>query len=205
VQNQQKPKIKKKPSFNAKYITSAVTMDQYPPADGPEVAIVGRSNAGKSSLINAMAQSQVAKVSSTAGKTTLLNFFQFGPKYRLVDMPGYGFASRSRFQVRDWERMIETYISSRGVLAGLVLVMDVRRNWAKEEQMLIDWLRPLAIPCIVVLTKSDKLGKNERNQAVKKIKTASQSDYVYLVSCLSREGVDEFENVIFETLVKPQI
>src|SRR6478752_7250400 len=106
------------------FIKSAVLPKDYPIHKMAEVAIAGRSNAGKSSFINALTRDKVAKVSSTPGKTRLLNFFNMADSYVLVDMPGYGFASRSNSEVLEWHEMIETYLMSRENLVGLILVMD---------------------------------------------------------------------------------
>src|SRR6478752_6525097 len=118
------------------FIKSAVLPKDYPIHKMAEVAIAGRSNAGKSSFINALTRNKVAKVSSTPGKTTLLNFFNMEDSYVLVDMPGYGFAARSNDEISQWHQMIEAYLMSRENLVGLVVIMDIRRDWTADEELL---------------------------------------------------------------------
>jgi len=118
------------------FIKSAVLAKDYPNHNMAEVAIAGRSNAGKSSFINGLAKSKIAKVSSTPGKTRLLNFFNMEDSYVLTDMPGYGFAARSGNELREWQQMIETYLTTRENLKGLILVMDIRRSWTNDEEIM---------------------------------------------------------------------
>ena len=122
--------------MKAKFLKSAVNQEDYPPSDRPEVALVGRSNAGKSSLLNALAGSKIAKVSQEPGKTRLLNFFDYGKQYRFVDMPGYGYASRSGSEILSWQEMITKYSDVRENLHGVVLIMDSARDWQEEESNL---------------------------------------------------------------------
>lgn len=189
-----------------RFLKSAVTPEQYPESlQGiPEIGVIGRSNAGKSSLINAMFGTRIAKVSGTPGKTTLLNFFEVRSGYHLVDMPGYGFAARSRNEVDSWKRMVETYISLRGNLKGLLLVMDCRRNWAEEEAMLADWIAASNQDLIVVLTKEDKLGRNKANQAKFKIQKESGVEKIFTVSSTKKQGVVELEEFMYKQWVQQQ-
>lgn len=162
----------------------------------PEIALAGRSNAGKSSLINGLAKSRVAQVSSTPGKTRLLNFYE-GPSYRIVDMPGYGFSSRAGSEQMSWQQMIEPYLSSRGALRGLLLVMDIRRDWTQDEEDLVRWLRPLRLPHIVVATKADKLSRTELLKRVKILEKDSKAALVLATSVLKDQGFIELEEAIF--------
>lgn len=171
-----------------KFEKSAVFPDQYPLKYYPEVAIAGRSNSGKSSFINSWAQSRVAKVSGQPGKTRLLNFFLVEDKFRLVDTPGYGYASRSHKEQHDWQEMIETYLSSREALKGLILIMDIRRRWSEEEQMLLDWCSAQGIQIFVALNKADKTNQKERHAAIKNIESYGLKPYV--VSAKSKKGVE---------------
>src|SRR4051812_11511852 len=120
------------------FLKSATKLSEFPRDERPEIAMVGRSNAGKSSVINTLAGGRLAKVSSTPGKTRLLNFFEHKEGYRVVDMPGYGFAVRSGDEVFSWRKMIESYLLERENLMGLMLIMDIRREWTDDEQMLMD-------------------------------------------------------------------
>jgi GTP-binding protein len=122
---------------DVRFLKSASRLSEGPQGFVPEVALAGRSNSGKSSLINALSKnSKMAKVSSTPGKTILLNFFEVEGLFRLVDMPGYGYAQRSKADRTTWASMVEGYLAARGQLCGVVLVMDGRRVWAKEEEQL---------------------------------------------------------------------
>jgi GTP-binding protein len=180
-----------------KYLKSAVHPVDFPEADRPEVAIAGRSNAGKSSFLNVIAKSKVAHVSQTPGKTRLLNFFDFGQHYRFVDMPGYGFAARSGDEIVDWTKMIETYLSIRENLRGLVLIMDSRRDWSKDEEVLKKFCNKIGLPMCVVLTKGDKCSNKERAGFLKKIKASSELATVFMTSAQTEEGIKEVEEFIY--------
>lgn len=184
------------------FVKSAVLPKDFPPAKLPEVAICGRSNAGKSSFINGLSNQKLAKVSSTPGKTRLLNFFLVNEAYMLVDMPGYGFAARSNSEVEDWHKMIETYLRERSVLKGLLLVMDIRREWDKEEETMKRFSEALGFGMAVVLTKSDKIGRNQAASAVAKIKKASGLSAVFATSALEKAGQKNVEDYVFENWIK---
>ena len=167
---------------------SAVFPDQYPLKKYPEVAVAGRSNSGKSSIINSWAQTKIAKVSSSPGKTRLLNFFLVEKKFRLVDTPGYGFAARTKNERKSWQEMIETYLSTRAQLRGLILIMDIRRGWEEEEQMLTDWCNAQGIQVFVVLNKADKVNQKEKYASVKRIE--SEGFRPFVTSAKSKKGVE---------------
>lgn len=188
------------------FLTSAKEPEFFPPADRPELALVGRSNAGKSSFINALnpQRGAVAKVSASPGKTRLLNFFEAGKLYRLVDMPGYGFASRSRTEQNTWEQMVVNYIESRVNLIGLLLIMDIRRNWEEDEENICQWMRHRGLPVALVLNKCDKVSSNEARQRIREFK-GHDVTLVFAVSSLTRQGCDELEDTIFKTWIKPAI
>lgn len=184
------------------FIKSAVLAKDYPITKKAEVAIAGRSNAGKSSFINALAKNKVAKVSSTPGKTRLLNFFNMEDSYVLVDMPGYGFAARSGNEVTEWHQMVETYLMTRENLCGLLLVMDIRRSWTADEELLKEFSERRGFPMAVVLTKSDKMSRSQILQAVAKVKKTSGLSAVYPVSTLKKTGQDDVEEYMYENWVK---
>lgn len=149
------------------FITSAVQPAQYPPPDYPEVAFAGRSNVGKSSLINTLVnRKRLVKTSSTPGRTQLINFFRVNDCLSLVDLPGYGYAKVPPAVKKKWGPMVETYLSGRTGLAAVVLLMDVRRTPREEELRLIEWLEHYGIAMIPVLTKADKLSKTKQHQQV---------------------------------------
>lgn len=184
------------------FIKSAVLEKDFPVHKKVEVAIAGRSNAGKSSFINALTKNKIAKVSSTPGKTRLLNFFELDQSYVMVDMPGYGFAARSGDEMREWHRMIETYLMNREQLRGLLLVMDIRRSWTEDEELLKEFSERRGFPLAVVLTKADKMSRSQMLQAVAKVKKASGLSAVFGVSSLKKEGQDAVEDYIYENWVK---
>jgi len=185
-------------NISFQFIKSAVFAEDYPPMDLPEIAIVGRSNAGKSSLINCLAGNKIAKVSGTPGKTRLLNFFRKGEKYTLVDMPGYGFAARSNEEVGQWQKMIEDYFQYRQGLLGMILVMDIRRNWSPEEEMMKKFVNSRNRPLLIALTKSDKLSRNEIIKSVNAIRKQSGIFAVFPISSLKRTGYEEMEDHFFK-------
>lgn len=183
------------------FIKSAVFPKDYPPVKKAEVAIAGRSNAGKSSFLNALGGGRLAKVSSTPGKTRLLNFFSVNNKYVLVDMPGYGFAARSGDEIREWQSMIEAYLAGRPSLAGLILIMDIRREWSEDEEMLKRFSAQADFPMAVVLTKADKMSKNQMTQAAHKIRKQSGLSQVFVTSTLKKFGHEEVEDYIYKQWV----
>jgi GTP-binding protein len=148
---------------SADFVKSAAQPSHYPPADFPEVAFSGRSNVGKSSLINRLVnRKHLVKTSSTPGRTQLLNFFLINNAVSFVDLPGFGYAKVPAAVKKNWAPMIETYLSTRPTLRGVVLIMDIRRIPGHEEQNLMDWLHLYGRACITVLTKIDKLSKTKQ-------------------------------------------
>jgi GTP-binding protein len=152
---------------SAKFICSAVTPEHYPPADLPEVAFAGRSNVGKSSLINKILnRKKLVRTSKTPGRTQLLNFFEINEIYRFVDLPGYGYAKVPAEVQKRWRPMVETYLTSRSNMRGLVLLLDIRREPSKEDLNLWHWLQTMSIEVVTVTTKVDKLSRNKRNKQI---------------------------------------
>jgi len=148
---------------SAEFIKSAVKPDQYPPAGPPEIAFAGRSNVGKSSLINTLLnRKRLVKTSSTPGRTQLLNFFDINGNTVFVDLPGYGYAKVPARIKSNWGPMVEKFLSTRQTLKGVVLILDIRRTPKEAETDFINWLLDHSIPVILVLTKADKLSKSKR-------------------------------------------
>lgn len=148
---------------SADFITSATKPSQYPPANLSEIAFAGRSNVGKSSLINTLVnRKHLVKTSSTPGRTQLINFFNINDAMVFVDLPGYGFAKVPQSIRKKWGPMIETFLSKRETLKGVVVIMDIRRTPGTEERDLIRWLDYYKIATILVITKADKLSKNKQ-------------------------------------------
>jgi len=179
---------------SAEFVTSAVKPSQYPPAVLPEIAFAGRSNVGKSSLINTLVnRKRLVKTSSTPGRTQLINFFNINQKFSFVDIPGYGYAKVPASVKKKWGPMIETYITTRKTLKGVVLIMDLRRTPGPEEMNMLDWLNHYDIPSVPVLTKSDKLSKTRQKKQLKEISNtlSADKDNFILFSAKSRQGKDE--------------
>jgi GTP-binding protein len=176
---------------SAQFITSAVKPAQYPPPDFPEVAFAGRSNVGKSSLINTLVnRKRLVKTSSTPGRTQLINFFLVNGSLSLVDLPGYGYAKVPLAVKKKWGPMIETYLSTRTGLTAVVLLMDIRRTPKEEEFRLFDWLAHYTIAVVPVLTKADKLSKTKQQkqlQAITRILDIPEQELI-LFSAKSRLG-----------------
>ena len=150
---------------SAEFVTSATKPSQYPPEGLPEIAFAGRSNVGKSSLINVLVnRKRLVKTSSTPGRTQLINFFDINDYITFVDLPGYGYARVPASVKKNWGPMIETYLSGRGTLRGVVVILDIRRTPREEELNLIDWLEHYSIASILILTKVDKLSKTKQNK-----------------------------------------
>jgi len=146
----------------ADFVKSAVLPSQYPSGSLPEVAFAGRSNVGKSSLINTLTQRKgLARISNAPGCTQLINFFTVNDQISLVDLPGYGFARVPEAVKKNWGPMVETYLKERQALRLVVLVLDVRRNPGEHDLSLFKWFESYRIPCLIALTKTDKLSKQQ--------------------------------------------
>ena len=178
---------------SADFVKSAVKPSHYPPAILPEIAFSGRSNVGKSSLINTLVnRKRLVKTSSTPGRTQLINFFDINNAFSFVDLPGFGYARVPESIKRTWGPMVEAYLSTRKTLKGVVLIMDIRRIPGAQELEFIEWLRYYTIPSILILTKADKISKSKQmNQhiAITKILGVDRNDLI-LFSAKSRMGKD---------------
>ncbi|MCP4352744.1 MAG: YihA family ribosome biogenesis GTP-binding protein [Desulfobacterales bacterium] len=191
---------------SAEFITSAVKPSQYPEPVFPEIAFAGRSNVGKSSLINTLVnRKRLVKTSSTPGRTQLINFFVINNFVSFVDLPGYGYAKVPMSVKKKWGPMVETYLSKRTSLKGVVLIMDTRRTPGPEEMNFIDWLDHFGIPEILILTKADKLSKTKqikRQQAIAETLSADKGSLT-LFSAKSRQGKDFVWEHINNLIVNP--
>jgi GTP-binding protein len=195
---------------HVQFLLSAAQSAQFPADRGTEVAFAGRSNAGKSSAINAIVQRHgLARVSRTPGRTRLLNFFEVGPDRRFVDLPGYGFAAAPEAERRTWAPMIDA-LRRRQCLRGLVLIVDSRRGVAPEDENLIAWAREEraegdAMQVHVLLSKSDKLTRNEGNKVLREARTVlGEGATVQLFSAQDKVGVEEAQKVLKAWLQGPQ-
>lgn len=188
---------------------SAVKREQYPIDGLPEVAFVGRSNVGKSSIINALTNRRhLAKVSQTPGKTRLINFFMMNQgEFHLVDLPGYGYAKVSKTEQASWGKTIEMYLTDREELKRVILLVDSRHKPTKDDLLMHDWIKHFDIEAIVVATKSDKLSNNDLRKSEKIIKETmglTKDDKFYFFSSLNKRGKDELINYLFDGLVEEE-
>ena len=186
----------------AEFVGVFVDMDQLPTDQLPEVAIVGRSNVGKSSLINRLAnRKNLAKSSSTPGKTRTINFYCFNRSWYLVDLPGYGFAKVSRSEKARWGKMIEKYLSGRKTLRGVILLVDIRHSPSVDDRTMKDWLEHHQIPFMVVATKADKLSRSARQKNLAMIRRELQLPMEQPplgFSAVSGEGLEELLQALRE-------
>ena len=148
--------------MDVEFLISAFKESQYPVSDRPEIAFAGKSNVGKSSLINTLInRKKLARTSSTPGRTQSINFFRFGKTLYMVDLPGYGFARVPTRVKESWREMVETYLIRRPTLKAVVVILDIRRDPASGDIDLINWLRHYNIHPIIVLTKADKVSRQQ--------------------------------------------
>lgn len=194
---------------NATFHISAHHLSDLPPPFGIEVAFAGRSNAGKSSALNTMANhNRLAFVSKQPGRTQLINFFSLGGDRFLVDLPGYGYAKVPESMRKHWQMTLSSYLSHRSSLYGLVLVMDSRHPLTPLDRQMLDWFGPSGKPIHVLLTKSDKLSRSAAmltlNAVRKELNTTWGNCSVQLFSSLKKQGVEEAEAVIGKWLFPPQ-
>ena len=185
----------------SEFITSAVKREQYPLDNRVEVAFVGRSNVGKSSIINSLTnRKKLAKVSGTPGKTRLVNFFLINNDFYLVDLPGYGYAKVSKSEKDSWGKTVETYLTDREQLKRVVLLVDSRHKPTGDDIMMNEWFKHFGYDVTVVATKSDKLTKNELKKSEKVIKETLKlgtNDKLYFFSSLNKEGADQLIDNLF--------
>lgn len=199
----------------ARFFVSAARLDQLPPPGPAEVAFVGRSNAGKSSAINVLAaQRRLAFSSRTPGRTRLINLFALpdpldpdGALGYLVDLPGYGYAAVAHDAKSNWGEVLGRYLRERSSLAGVVLLIDIRRGVTEHDRRLVDWLAPANRPVLVLLTKADKLPYGRRVQAIaavrKDLQALGQLDVIPF-SATQRIGLEDAGHHI-ERWVSPQV
>ncbi|MCK6529591.1 ribosome biogenesis GTP-binding protein YihA/YsxC [Myxococcota bacterium] len=179
---------------SVEFLGSFVRLAQFPKDDLPEVAFAGRSNVGKSSCLNVLVgRRNVARVSATPGRTQQLNAYLVDGIVRFVDLPGYGYAKAPEPVRRSWGRMIEDYLNRRENLKLMVLLVDIRRDPGEEERQVAEWLDHRGIPGLLVLTKADKVSRNEARRRVLAIGRALEASEEEMVpfSSLTRQGVEE--------------
>lgn len=184
----------------AEYIISAVKPEQYPEADRPELAVSGRSNVGKSSLINKFVNlKRLAKVGRTPGKTQTINFFNMNDDWYLVDLPGYGYAKVPLQTRAQWGKMMQTYFRKRENLRGVIQLVDIRHKPTEEDRMMINMLWENEIPALVVATKADKVARGQRPKSLKIIADAFEmEDWKSIIPFSSEDGtgLDELHEAV---------
>ncbi|HTY19475.1 MAG TPA: ribosome biogenesis GTP-binding protein YihA/YsxC [Myxococcota bacterium] len=182
--------------MNARWVASAAGPEGFPRSGLPEIALLGRSNAGKSSLLNRLvARRELARVSKTPGKTRLVHFYEVSRGARrllLVDLPGYGFARVSKAERARWQKLVEGYLEGRASLAGAVLLQDLRRDASDDERDLLAWLAERGVPALVALTKADKLAPSRRGERARALAAALElpPDRVIATSAHAKLGID---------------
>lgn len=186
--------------FHSLKFLKTVNSFQELPSEGLEVAFVGRSNSGKSSAINTLAnRNHLAFVSKAPGRTQYINYFDFGEGRRLVDLPGYGYAQVPSDMRAHWKRLLSQYLSCRPNLVGLLLVMDVRRPLMKLDRQMLEWLHPTGKPVHCLLTKSDKLARYAQQQTLQSVKSELSNNClltVQLFSSLKKQGVPDTVDIV---------
>lgn len=190
---------------NSRFIISAVKRDQYPEDSLPEIAMAGRSNVGKSSLINMLINRKgLAKTSSTPGKTQTINFYDLDGKMRLVDLPGYGYARVSKDKKSGWGKIIESYLVDRPNLMEVFLLVDLRHDPSEDDRLMYEWIRTFGYKGIVIATKADKIKNSQlqiRKKALREKLGMGPEDVLLTTSADSRKGkydVWDFINSLLE-------
>lgn len=178
-----------------RFLTSAASPEQFPPPSAPEFAFLGRSNVGKSSLLNSLTASKLARVSNTPGRTQTINFFSLGEDARLVDLPGYGYARVPQAMRDAWRALVADYLQSAG-LVGVVVIMDARHPLTPLDEQLLAWLGN--VPRLLLLSKADKLSRSEQMKLLASVK--SRESATLLFSSVTKQGVDEARSLLEQWL-----
>ena len=184
--------------------TVAVKPAQYPDTDKKEIAFAGRSNVGKSSLLNMITgRKSLARVSGSPGKTRTINFYLCNDEFRIVDLPGYGYAKVSRAESEKWGEMMESYLEKRENLVKVVQLVDIRHKPSAQDVQMYDYLKYFNLDGIVVATKADKVSNNERQKCLKEIRNTlgmKKDDIIIPCSALKRTGCEQLLEIIEQLL-----
>jgi len=184
----------------AEHVISAVEPSQYPETGWPEIALAGRSNVGKSSLINALTnRKSLARTGSTPGKTRVINFYNINDSIMLVDLPGYGYAKVSKEERKAWGKLAETYLNTRKTLNIILLLVDIRHDPTDDDVLMLNYIRQTGRRFAVVATKSDKVSRSDHKKRIESIKTKLDLDpgsEVIPFSAVKRTGAEEVWSVI---------
>jgi GTP-binding protein len=186
----------------AQFLTSSWQPHQFPPDEGVEVAFAGRSNAGKSSALNAIAgRRDLARTSKTPGRTQLINFFAINERQRLADLPGYGYAKVPEKMREHWRELMTRYVETRASLGGLVIVMDSRRPLTDFDWQMLEWTGAQNVRTYLLLTKVDKLSKSEAIATMRKVRAeVGEAVGAQLFSAVTKAGVDEARKEVLRML-----
>ena len=186
---------------NVEFVKSIVDLTQKPSEKQPEIAFAGRSNVGKSSLLNAIFnRKRLVKTSSTPGKTQLINYFDVNETYYFVDLPGYGYAKISKKVSAKWQKMLEDYFLNSKDLRLVCLMIDSRHDLMKADEQMADWLNYNSIPYLIILTKTDKLSRNKLNQQTKIFTGKFPDHHVIPFSIKSPQSVKTLRELIFQLI-----
>ncbi|MGZ4836685.1 MAG: ribosome biogenesis GTP-binding protein YihA/YsxC [Terriglobales bacterium] len=194
---------------NAKFVRSAAEVGHFPAPGPPEIAFLGRSNVGKSSLINSLLGEKMAKTSSTPGRTRAINFFEVRrpgkprPEWLFVDLPGYGYAKLPREQTAEWPRFIEPYLQKRDTLALCVVLVDANVPTQHSDKQLIEWLQHVGRTYVIVATKADRLSGNTLVHAMQRLRRDFQTERMVSFSTRTGAGRDELWKQIFASCETP--
>lgn len=188
----------------SEFIISAAGRNQYPKEGISEIAFVGRSNVGKSSIINALTnRKSLAKVGNTPGKTRLINFFLINNSFYLVDLPGYGYAKVSKVERQRWGMLMEDYLTGRASLKKVVLLVDSRHKPTEDDVLMLNWIKHHGYKTVIVATKSDKLTKNElrKSQQIIRDTLGIAESELFFFSSTAKVGKDELVDSLFDDIV----
>jgi GTP-binding protein len=192
--------------MEAEHIISAAKPERFPAPSLPEIAFLGRSNVGKSSLLNRLTgRPGLAYTSSTPGRTQTINFYRIEGKWLFVDLPGYGYARVPLAVKADWKRLIESYLLNRRTLALAVMVIDCRRGWMRQDLELKQWLEFHGVPYVVVATKVDKLNQRDQQRGLElRRKQLPSGDGLFPFSAVTGRGAREIWQTISKTKMQRQ-
>jgi len=190
---------------NVRFVITAVKQEQYPKSDLMEVAFVGRSNLGKSTLLNYMAnRKSIARISSTPGKTREINFYNIEEKLHFVDLPGYGYAKVSKEKKSTWSEVIETYLTTREQLKLLVMIIDIRHDPTNDDMLMFDWILAKGFNYVIVATKADKIKRSQINIRLNELKkdfNIEKENVLIPFSSVLKLGRDELWEIIMNQII----
>ena len=187
---------------SAEITMSAVNKSQYPAEGIPEIALVGRSNVGKSSTVNTLLNRRnFARTRQTPGKTRTINFYLINQEFYFVDLPGYGYAKLSKSEKEKWGAIMERYLQERDELCAICLLVDIRHEPSNDDKMMYDWIKHFGYDCVIVATKADKISRGQYQKhfnIIRKKLELSKEDKIFPISSLKKTGVEELWNEVIK-------